>query len=63
MNICNRRYIFYSVHFYKKTALFIIQHWKKNFFSLCIFTEKMYFCILSTAENQRLDKDAKNLYI
>lgn len=45
MNICNRRYIFYSVHFYKKTALFIIQHWKKNFFSLCIFTEKMYFCV------------------
>ena len=37
MNICNRRYIFYSVHFYKKTALFIIQHWKKNCFSLCFF--------------------------
>ena len=23
----------------------------------------LYFCVLSTAENQRLDKDAKNLYI
>ena len=31
--------------FYKKTALFIIQHWKKNCFSLCFFTEKMYFCV------------------
>ena len=46
MNICNRRYIFYSVIFYKKTALFIIQHWKKNCFSLCFLRRKCIFALL-----------------
>lgn len=36
---------FIAYTFTKKTALFIIQHWKKNCFSLCFFTEKMYFCV------------------
>ena len=45
MNICNRRYIFYSVHFYKKNSIVHNSTLEKEFFSLCIFTEKMYFCV------------------
>ena len=43
MNICNRRYIFYSVIFYKIRAVSIIQHWKKYCFSLCFFCGENVF--------------------
>jgi len=32
MNICNRRYIFYSVHFYKKNSIVHNSTLEKEFF-------------------------------